>query len=220
MSKKIKVYAAESNIPGIGNGLFAAKKILKGDIIAEFKGKLLDPGSTPTDPRSNILFSDGCILQCTDGDLASYANDLIVFPTKKRSLLGSLIKKRPFYNKHPDTHINAIIVNKTNEHRSFLKAIKNIQPGDEIYVHYGFMYWIMKEYCDIGFLDEVQLSKAAISVYPFQYDAFFEYVKVFYPKYASHEIVKIDEEYHNVILYADDDSYYNAIMVGVMEINC
>ena len=213
-----KTYVKDSNITGIGKGLFAATKIQNDDVIVEFTGKLLAPKEKLTDRRSNILFNDGYKLQCDHDDLASYANDLIDFPKKKRYLLKNLLANKPFYNKHPNTCINAIIIANEDEHRAFLIACDDILPNDEIYVHYGFMYWIKSEFFDIGFLDQKIISQARIPIYLSEYDAFFEYVKVFYPKYVSHEIISL-KGYDRIVLYSDT-GYYNTIFVTDLNISC
>ena len=216
----VKVHVGESNIKGIGKGLFAIERISKGDMIVEFTGKVLKPKETPTNGRSNIFFNDGSVLQCDSNDLASYANDIVIFPTKSRNLLSNLLKKKPFYPKHKNIKINAIIANDEDNHRAYLVAKCDISKHDEIYVHYGFMHWIKMEYYDLGFLDEQKLSLDRIPIYLYQYDAFFAYVKVFYPRYASHEIVPFNKKYDKVILYSEDGEYYNAIMMGILNICC
>ena len=58
MKKQAKVYAKESNVPNIGKGLFSNTNIKKGSIIAEFKGKVKNPGENLSSSRSNIYFDD------------------------------------------------------------------------------------------------------------------------------------------------------------------
>ena len=136
-----KAYSKNSNIPSIGKGLFAITNIKKGSIIAEFKGKLKKPGENLNSSRSNIYFNDEYILECPPNDMASFANDVINFTKKRRHLMKSLKSEEPFYTKHPNTNINAEIKINNNMHRAFLIAAVDIVMNEEIFCHYGFMYW-------------------------------------------------------------------------------
>ena len=142
MSKK--VIAKESTIPVMGKGLFAIVDIPKGSIIVEFKGVLKKPGERVSDNRSNIHFCDNYVLDCPKTDLASFANDAIMFTRERRFLLSSLKSSEPFYKKHPNTTVNADININNKLHRAFLTASENIKVGDEIFTHYSFPYWFKK----------------------------------------------------------------------------
>lgn len=188
MHKKSKVIAKQSNVTGIGNGLFAIVPIKKGNIIAEFKGKLRSSASECTNSRSNIYFNDEYVLECYPDDLASFANDAINFPKERRFLMKSLNSNEPFYKKHDGTKINAEIKVNDNLHRAFLSATEDIAVGEEIFTHYGFMYWFKTEIIKLGFLQEEEIDQNGFPDYIFEYPAFLSYLKEFYPNAIKHEV--------------------------------
>jgi SET domain-containing protein len=208
MSRKrpIKVYAKESTVPDIGKGLFAKVDIKKGSIIVEYKGKLRKPHEKTTSSRSNIYFNDEFVLECPANDLASFANDTINFTNVRRQLMKSLMSDEPFYKKHSNTKINATIKINDNLHRAFLIAFDDIKTNEEIFCHYGFMYWYKKEISKIGFLQEDEIEKNGFPQNIFEYPAFLSYIKEFYPDYVRHEIKPFGEN-HDVIIHLDDDQY-------------
>lgn len=194
-----KVYSKNSVIPNIGKGLFAKIKINKGSIITEFKGKLRKPGEHASSSRSNIYFNDECFLECPETDLASFANDPINFTKDRRKLMKALRSTKPFYRKNPNTKINAEIEIKDKSHRAFLIASDDIMPDEEIFCHYGFLYWFKIEITRIGFLQEDEIEKNGFPEKIFEYPAFLSYVKEFYPTYISHEIKPYGDVYDFIV---------------------
>jgi hypothetical protein len=141
-----RVYVAESLIPGAGYGLFAARRIFRGDNIASYGGVF-----TRKDPKNGLAvqlysklhvkeaenygtksgFIDGAhatnarVPQDKDGRVvASYANSY-------RSGMGEIFGKRGN---------NAELV-QTQARSIMLKAIREIQKGDEILCRYGRGYF-------------------------------------------------------------------------------
>lgn len=205
MSKKKvqpKVYVKDSSIIECGKGLFADKDIKKGNIIAEYKGRLLSPGEIPPSNRSNIYFNDEYILNCYNNDLASFANDAINFPKKSRYLMETLESNEPFYSKHENVIVNSSIKINDTLHRAFLIATCDIKKDDEIFCHYGFTYWYKREIKTLGFLYEDELALN----FPdkvFEYPAFLAYVNEFYPNYTSYEVKPFRLNYDFIIHFND-----------------
>ena len=198
-----KVCAKESTIPGLGKGLFALSKIKSRSIIVEFKGKLLKPGSKAKGARSNIYFCDEYMLECPSNDLASFANDAINFTRERRYLMPALRSEEPFYTKHSNAKINAEIKINNNLHRAFLIACDDIEPGEEIFCHYGFTYWFWHEITEVGFLGDEEMTIKGFPKKIFKYPSFVSYLKNFYPKYAHHE-VKSFKDCYDVIIHLND----------------
>lgn len=204
MSKRsVKVFVKDSNIHSIGKGLFANTNIKKGSIIIEYKGKLRNPEEKPTSSRSNIYFNDEYILECPSTDLASFANDAINFTKKRRQLMKSLRSEEPFYIKHQNAKVNAEIKINDNLHRAFLIASDDISINEEIFCHYGFMYWYKTEITTVGFLQEDEIDKNGFPDKIFEFPGFMSYIKEFYPKYVSHEVKPFKKNY-DVILHFND----------------
>ena len=183
----------------IGKGLFALCNIAKGSIIAEYKGKLLKPEDPGTSSRSNIYFNDEYILECPESDIASYANDPILFTRKNRKLMEALHSDQPFYQIHPKARINAEIKINDNLHRAFLMAATDIIEGEEIFCHYGFMYWFRNEITKVGFLEEEEIERNGFPEKIFEYPGFISYVKEFYPDYLRHEVRPFRDMYDFIV---------------------
>lgn len=216
-NKHIKAYVKESSIKDYGKGLFAKIPIKRGSIVAEFKGKLLKPGTSPTSNRTNIYFVDEYILECPHNDLASFANDAINFPRERRHLMANLKSTEPFYRKHPKTKINTEIKNNDNLHRSFLIAVCDIAQDEEIFCHYGFDYWYNKTLTEVGFLEEDEIEKNGFPDNIYDYPAFVAYLKEFYPDHVRHEVKRFKNG-HDVILYFDRNDIYDSVTYIVMPI--
>lgn len=184
----LKVHSKNSEISGLGKGLFALQDIEKDEVIVEYLGDLLSPGNEPKNPRSNLYFKDGTILCCFDDDLASYANDCVKVPSEPRKLLLSLRKYKPFYEKHSSANLNAEIHLDEENHKAFLYARQNIKKDEEIFCHYGFPYWFNYEIINIGFNVEKEIKNKGLPDNLFKYSAFHAYVKEFYPQSNSVEV--------------------------------
>lgn len=173
-----KTFVKESTIPEYGQGLFAKVNIKKGCIIAEFKGRLLTPKEYIKPNKSVVRFNDNTVLYCHHNNNASYANDGIMFPKQQRCLLDVLQSNEPFYKKYAD--INAALKINDKQHRAYLIAIYDIHANQEIFTHYGFLYWFGMEASQFTWrkssASNVDLYKP-ISEYP----GFIAYVSEFYP---------------------------------------
>lgn len=207
MSKEEKVYIKNSSIPAYGKGLFANIHIKKGSIIAEFKGKLLSPGESPTDNRSNVYFNDEYIIQCHPKNPASFANDAINFNRERRHMIKALNSTEPFYRMHPNSIVNSEIKINDNLHRAFLIATNDIQPNSEIFCHYSFPYWFKKELTEVGFLYEDEIEKNGFPTDIYKYPAFQSYLTHFYPDMIKFEVRQFDQTSVDIIIHIKGDSF-------------
>ena len=199
MKASTKVRIDKSTIEGYDKGLFATVDIKKGDIIAEFKGKICAPDEKETNP-SNIFFNDNSILVCHDTDPASCANDCINFAPKMRDLLPALNSDEPFYRKHKGTTLNATIKIDDYLHRAFLIAGVDITKGDEIFRHYGFQYWLAQEIMTVGFSEKIPGELKRFPDRLFDYPAFTAYIHEFYEGVTKIETKQYDDT-TNIILH-------------------
>lgn len=195
-----KVYSGPSKAVNQEQGLFAATKICKGDVIAEFTGHLLTPEEDYTQTRSNIKFADGYTLSCDEDDLASFANDIIDFPIKPRKIITCLNSNMPFYTKKSDFKLNATIKIDNEFHRAHLEAVTDIEPDEEILCHYGFTQWFYKEITQNGFLYDPEYDTKSFPKNIYNLPGFVEYIREFYPE--AEEIQITDK---NVIIIKNDE---------------
>jgi hypothetical protein len=141
-----KIVCLNSNLV-VGDGLFASKNILKGDVVCSCGGYLLDSAVTKyMDPTYVVSWELGKGFKLNgdniDGDMGHYANS--VHPenrnlSKNAKFLVNDAKKK-FYKKltHQRARFNVV-------------ATKDIKKDDEIIVDYGMGYWkTMKEFTEKG----------------------------------------------------------------------
>lgn len=186
MSKK--VYKKESNIPNIGLGLFAGENIKKGSLIAEFTGTKT---SNPTDQWSVVHFNDDTYIQCNKSNLASYANDIILFPQKRRDFVDLIDNKRHLYQSYNDQSPNAHVYQNDTLIRAWLKANRDIKKDEEIFVHYGLAFWFIKEMA-LDNSDDTVDTQVRFPSYIFKSESFKKYVNKFYPNVTEILPGKID----------------------------
>lgn len=123
-----KLYVDESCIPGAGRGLFAAKEIRRGDIVAEYWGDLI------TEEQASELYSSGrgaYMYRTHDGRvmdadrieecISKYAND-----ARGMTFQQGLVNNARFEERGK---------------RVLLIASRTIKPGQEILINYGKDYW-------------------------------------------------------------------------------
>lgn len=192
-----KVYKKVSNIPNAGDGLFAGEDINDATLITEFKGKIKS-ASNIKDNWSAIYICDDIVLECDKSNLASYANDNILFPSKRRNIIKIIEKELPLYNSYNDQQTNAEIYINTQLKRAWLKSTKPIKKDEEIFIHYGLQFWIKSEI----YLDEnedptdMPKGKFYLKKDIFTTESFKKYVKIFYPKVIKLEYSNNNETVH------------------------
>ena len=129
-----------SNIPNAGLGLFASKKFSKGDTVTEYDGVIIDRNTAMQlreDRKDTHIVAltvqhsaiDGLKKQISGRGGASFAND--INDTKDYNV--TFCRTSKIIPGLPDTRTGTF----TDLTRVFLKATKDINPGEEIYVNYG-----------------------------------------------------------------------------------
>ena len=213
MDNNNKVYVKKSNIENADNGLFAKKKIKKNKKIVRFNGILYENKNTNNEiksQRSNIHFEDGYTLVCPDDDLASFANDCIKIPDHIIILSEILPKKESFFEKHPNADVNASIFLEHDNHTAYLVAKKNINKNEEIFVHYGPYYWIIK--ClELGLIGDVTNKIKYDPIW--KYPSFIEYFKYFY---SDLKMISYNEKKNEILLDFTDGKH---ILMNSPDIN-
>jgi hypothetical protein len=121
--------------------------------------------------------------------------------------LPALNSLEPFYKKHCGTAVNATIKINDVLHRAFLIANTDIAKGTEIFCHYGFQYWFMKEIQTIGFSEETPGELRNFPSRLFDFPAFVAYIHEFYEGVTKIEIKPYDEDVTDVILHMNDKTF-------------
>ena len=121
----------KSTLPGCGKGLFTQNGIPKGSRIAEYKGKISTWNTADHDDGKNpyIFYISRTYVIDAKGEkrsVAHFANDAQGFKRVKG------ITNNAVYT--------------LEGKKVFIETIKNIEPGEEVFVGYGKEYWkVMKE---------------------------------------------------------------------------
>jgi SET domain-containing protein len=115
-----------SNIPGSGKGLFTTKAIEKGAIIVEYTGKRTTWAEVDHKEGKNgyiYYVNRNCVIDASENrnSLARYAND-----AEGLKIIKGITNNCSFV--------------KQGE-KVFLKALRNIRPGEELMAAYGKEYW-------------------------------------------------------------------------------
>lgn len=131
----------KSLIPNAGNGLFALKDFENEDIIAEFRGPVVDSntiGDKMFDDEINLVYlNEKYSILCRS--IAGFCNDCIKFPQKMTKEEYRNWVKYEEIETHLDCKYNAFIDIRKN--KAFLVAMQEIKQGEEIHIYYGFDYW-------------------------------------------------------------------------------
>jgi len=115
-----------STIPGSGKGLFTTKPIEKGAIIIEYTGKRTTWDKVDHKGGKNAYIyyvNKNCVIDAYNykNSLARYAND-----AKGLKIIKGLVNNCCFIKEGEQV---------------FLKALRNIAPGEELLAGYGKEYW-------------------------------------------------------------------------------
>lgn len=128
-----KTYVAPSRIPGAGNGLFAARPIAKGEVIAEMGGELVFEDKIPRERRGYLFAAPSCALR----DLWPYT-----------ALDGRRVGGRASRINFAPSRINGIPTNLQNARGRYMcqrpyvyfEAVRDISKDEEILTSYGAIY--------------------------------------------------------------------------------
>ncbi|NRD23912.1 SET domain-containing protein-lysine N-methyltransferase [Winogradskyella litoriviva] len=121
------LYTETSQIKNAGTGLFTAIDIFEEEIVALFKGEIINNQEAEkrallNEDRYFVNLLDGSIMDSMHTDcFAKYANDA-------EGLMESSFK-------------NNAIITLDDDNNVCIKAIRNIDAGEEIFCSYGKPYW-------------------------------------------------------------------------------
>ena len=120
----------QSLIPGSGNGLFAAVKIKKGEVIGHLGGRLLEEF-----PQGNHYV--GALIECAQKEAHPYK----YLDSKDNGANASRINFAPSKINGIDTHFQNAGIKRLCKPPYFeFVALKDIAPGEEIWASYGPYY--------------------------------------------------------------------------------
>jgi SET domain-containing protein len=117
----------KSLIPGSGNGLYALVKIKKGEVIGHLGGRLLEEY-----PEGNHYI--GALIECAQKDAHPYK----YLDSKDYGAHVSRINFAPSKINGVETHFQNAGIKRLCKHPYFeFVALKDIQPGEEMWSSYG-----------------------------------------------------------------------------------
>ena len=136
MTKPVTV--RKSLIPNAGFGLFAARKFKKREVITEYSGAVISKEQVAC--KSHIIsirdgsgmVIDGCKTPDEQEGAAQFAND----HRDKSKINAKFVHTTHYIAEPPDTRSGYKCLG-----RVWLKALRNINEGEEIFVSYGRHYW-------------------------------------------------------------------------------
>lgn len=158
----------QSTIPGAGKGLFAARVFEPGDVITLYTGMIrtheeaLQMDCQEDMGGVNQMISHIAMRYVLDGFFLPDGTPIEDIYTQLHNYGAAsvakdpLLRGRPPYEKtnamfdHVDGDKNAAIVKNhasnlrdldPHDRATFLRAVRHIEPGDEIFAHYGRAYW-------------------------------------------------------------------------------
>lgn len=126
MHTEIKsLFVDKSSIPSAGKGLFTSEDIGKGELIIEYIGEVTTWDEVRHDTENLYIYfvNEDYVINAKNfpDAIARYANDA-----------HGLTRKRGVHNNSRFVNIDGKI---------FIKAVKLIRAGEEIFVDYGKDYW-------------------------------------------------------------------------------
>lgn len=138
------LYVKKSDIENIGEGVFAKCDIPENTIICEYEGNYIDKDHYyilgEEEQNRALTFNDGYII----GDnVASKINDIIDFRPYSLEEWNDCNTKCKFIL-HPNKQYNCKF--KTHERGISLITTRNVSKEDELYLFYGFAYWVQRLY--------------------------------------------------------------------------
>jgi SET domain-containing protein len=127
-----KTVIKKSTIPNAGNGLFAVVKIKKGEIIGELGGRLVAADAVPKD-RHYLA----AIPECARQNAGQYR----YIDSKDYGAHVSRINFAPKQINGIETHFQNAAIKQLCQHPYFIfLALRDIEPGEEIWSSYGPKY--------------------------------------------------------------------------------
>lgn len=145
-----KLELRESTIHGAGNGVFAAEDIKRGEIICEYDGYFKE--SKECDERERVYSIDAGYGLCIVGDgIGAMINDIVDLRELSESEAQDLFNGRPRALQAHNCFFK--FVGEGEFSHIYIIASADIKSGSELFIPYGFRYWI-PQYHDRGYINE------------------------------------------------------------------
>lgn len=119
------VEVCDSNIPGAGKGLFATRHHTQGSTICEYTGVVL-----PNQESAWKLKDKSYLMKLGDGKYV----DALHCPNVLARYINDCRGHRGGFNVH--------FQKRPEDDKADVVAMRDIEPGDELYVNYGRLYWL------------------------------------------------------------------------------
>ena len=141
-SDYLKLEVRASEIPGAGNGVFATDPIMKGELVGEYRGKLILEGDEISDRSKMIRISEFMVdgfgidkIPC----IIALINDCVQFIPVDTSFSKRLTDDDFKLKLWEGKGYNCAFEQKHD--KMFAIATRDITPGEELYISYGIGYW-------------------------------------------------------------------------------
>ncbi len=139
----------ESTIAGAGNGVFAAENIKKGEIICEYDGYF--KASKECDERERIYSIDAGYGLCIVGDgIGAMINDIVDFRELTELEAEGLFSGKPPVSQKHNCYFK--FIGEGEFSHIYILASVDVASGSELFIPYGFRYWI-QQYYDKNYID-------------------------------------------------------------------
>lgn len=132
-----------SNIPGAGDGVFSKSDIPAQMLILEYEG-LFKHASDSSSLDSKYGLGVGNNVTIVGTSQASKINDICLFQLVDEEGLAQLRQGIVPSHKHLSYNCEFYIYGAGEFARAYIKSIKEIHAGDELYINYGPNYWISR----------------------------------------------------------------------------
>lgn len=126
MTGDIKLIIKKSTLPRAGKGLFTRSFIPDGTLIVEYKGRVTTWAAVKEKEADN-------------GYIMYVSRNHVINALPYRKALARYANDAKGFGKIKGVRNNAVYA--VAKKRVYIKAIRNIRPGEEILVDYGRAYW-------------------------------------------------------------------------------
>jgi SET domain-containing protein len=133
----------QSNIPGAGDGVFAKSDIPSQMLILEYEGLFKYANDTSSlDSKYGLGVGNNVTIVGTS--MASKINDICLFQLVDEEGLAQLRQNIVPSHKHLSYNCEFYIQGVGEFAQAYIRSIKDIHVGDELYINYGPNYWISR----------------------------------------------------------------------------
>lgn len=138
-----KVEVKSSNIENAGDGLFAMENIASGTIFMEYTGYFQDTANI-SEEESDIALKVGYNLMIIGDNNAMKINDIVDLRRINDDEVESMISSEIIPTRNLEYNCKFTLTGEGEFARAYVESLKDINQGDELYIEYGFSYWISR----------------------------------------------------------------------------